>query len=244
MADNIDITPGTGKTVATDEIAGSKHVQYVKLMDGTADSATPVVYSSTLGFITNPSGNVAHGATDSGNPVKVGAKYSSTAPTLADGQRSNLYVDVNGFLKVMLASLLAGEDLTNNVIGVQNKPLAVSTYTWNNSHQISSPTTKVSVKASAGNVFSVYVTNENAATRWFQLHRKATAPAATDVPYIALKIPAGTANNPGVLILDSNVLGPAGMYMTTGIGWAISTTQGTFTDSATAAEHTILLNYI
>lgn len=41
MADNIDITPGTGKTIATDEV-GTEHFQRVKLTDGTANSSTVI----------------------------------------------------------------------------------------------------------------------------------------------------------------------------------------------------------
>lgn len=44
MADNIPVTPGTGKTVATDEVTdgtlGTVQVQFVKLMDGTLDGTT------------------------------------------------------------------------------------------------------------------------------------------------------------------------------------------------------------
>ncbi|MEH2201164.1 hypothetical protein [Nostoc sp.] len=36
------------------------------------------------------SGNVAAGATDSGNPLKIGGVYKATPPTLADGQRGDL----------------------------------------------------------------------------------------------------------------------------------------------------------
>jgi hypothetical protein len=44
MADNVVITPGTGNTIAADELTdatlGSVKVQYVKLMDGTLDGST------------------------------------------------------------------------------------------------------------------------------------------------------------------------------------------------------------
>jgi len=40
MADNINITEGSGAVVKTDQLATGEHVQYVKLMDGTADSST------------------------------------------------------------------------------------------------------------------------------------------------------------------------------------------------------------
>lgn len=46
MADNVAITAGTGTTIATDEVAvnggSTGHVQFVKLVDGTADGATGI----------------------------------------------------------------------------------------------------------------------------------------------------------------------------------------------------------
>lgn len=39
-------------------------------------------------------GTVAAGAADSGNPVKIGGRYSVTAPTLTDGQRGDLLIGV------------------------------------------------------------------------------------------------------------------------------------------------------
>lgn len=57
-------------------------------------------------------GNVAAGVTDVGNPVKVGAVYMATPPTLTSGQRTNLYTDTRGGLH----TVLYGE---NNVAGVQ-----------------------------------------------------------------------------------------------------------------------------
>lgn len=41
-------------------------------------------------------GNVASGASDSGNPVKVGGKYNSTLPTLANGQRGDFQLGARG----------------------------------------------------------------------------------------------------------------------------------------------------
>ena len=104
--------------------------------------------------------------------------------------------------------------------------------------------TKALVKGSAGNVFSILISNANATIRYFQLHNKATAPAATDVPIYSIPIPAGTANAPGIVILDDAFFTRGGYYFSTGIGWAISTTYATFTDSATASEHIALIHYI
>lgn len=46
-------------------------------------------------------GTVASGATDSGNPVKVGALYTTSLPSLSTGQRGDLQVDQNGTLRVL-----------------------------------------------------------------------------------------------------------------------------------------------
>lgn len=47
-------------------------------------------------------GNVASGATDSGNPVKIGGVYNSSLPTLTNGQRGEAQVGTRGSLNVTL----------------------------------------------------------------------------------------------------------------------------------------------
>lgn len=58
-------------------------------------------------------GGVASGATDSGNPVKVGGKYNATPPTLTDGQRGDLQMDSAGNTKIVNA---AKSDKTNDEV--------------------------------------------------------------------------------------------------------------------------------
>lgn len=45
-------------------------------------------------------GNVASGATDSGNPVKIGGKYNAPAPTFTDGQRGDIQIGPRGSMFV------------------------------------------------------------------------------------------------------------------------------------------------
>lgn len=97
--------------------------------------------------------------------------------------------------------------------------------------------TKANLKAASGRVGSIRVTNANAAVRYFQIHNKATAPAGTDVPLMWVLLPAGTAAAPSVTTLDANFFGDGGIRCGTGLGWAISTTAASFTDSATAGDH-------
>ena len=61
-------------------------------------------------------GNVASGATDSGNPVKAGGVYNSTPPTLTNGQRGDLQLDANGNLCVTQLQMAGSGTIT----GTQN----------------------------------------------------------------------------------------------------------------------------
>lgn len=70
-------------------------------LSGTNNIAT-VTTVTTVSTLTG--GGVASGATDSGNPVKVGGIYNSTPITLTNGQRGDLQLDASGFVKVAVAS--------------------------------------------------------------------------------------------------------------------------------------------
>lgn len=103
--------------------------------------------------------------------------------------------------------------------------------------------TKANIKNSAGRVTGIRVTNVNAAVRYFQIHDKATAPAAAETAVRSYLVPAGTATVPGLLVLNQADLQDY-ISCTLGIGFAIGTTDTTFTDSATAAEHLIHVNFV
>jgi hypothetical protein len=99
VADGADVTQGAkadAKSTATDTTPISV-MSVLKQISASIQSNAASV-SGTLAT----AGNVASGAADSGNPVKVGAKYNSTLPTLTDGQRSDLQVGTRGSLSVTL----------------------------------------------------------------------------------------------------------------------------------------------
>jgi hypothetical protein len=50
MADNVEISAGTGTTIATDDTGGGLHFQRVKLVDGTADSTAAIAGDATYGL--------------------------------------------------------------------------------------------------------------------------------------------------------------------------------------------------
>jgi hypothetical protein len=61
-------------------------------------------------------GNAASGASDAGNPVKVGGVYNSAAPTLTNGQRGDLQLDASGNLKV--ATTASGTQTVSGSVGL------------------------------------------------------------------------------------------------------------------------------
>jgi hypothetical protein len=81
------------------------------------------------------------------------------------------------------------------------------------------------VKASAGNVFSLYVFNTSAALRYIKLYNKNTAPVAgTDIPVVTIPIRAGAERD--ILLNDF------GGLFSSGIGYAIT---GGLADTDTTA---------
>ena len=66
-------------------------------------------------------GNIASSATDSGNPVKVGGVYNTTLPTLTNGQRGDMQMDYKGVQYIDEYTKSAGEDLTNDVLKVEQR---------------------------------------------------------------------------------------------------------------------------
>jgi hypothetical protein len=92
------------------------------------------------------------------------------------------------------------------------------------------------MKASGGRLFMISATNLNASVRYLQLHNTTTAPATGAVP---LKMVGPVYGGSGQSIYDQQYFGVAaaskGLFMGTGISWAMSTTPLTYTP-ATAAE--------
>lgn len=94
-------------------------------------------------------------------------------------------------------------------------------------------TNATSVKASAGQVYSIVATNTNAAVRYLKLYNKASAPTVgTDTPVQVYALPAGG----GVSIAL-----PVGMIFTTGIAFAL-TTGAADSDTGAVALSEILVN--
>jgi len=85
----------------TGATAPSASAYILDLPEGATFSSVMTLGGGTGGS-TQVEGNTASGATDSGNPVKGGAVYRTTAPTYSDGQRTELQSDSRGSIKVVL----------------------------------------------------------------------------------------------------------------------------------------------
>lgn len=121
MADNVSVTEGSGKTIATDDVSGVQY-QRVKLDVGGDGATTPVTStglpvndaggSLTVDGGVSASGDVAHDAADSGNPVKVGAKAVSAFPAaVTANDRANLLADLVGRILTGRRPLLTQKSL-------------------------------------------------------------------------------------------------------------------------------------
>lgn len=160
-------------------------------------------------------------------------RYNATPPSLSDGQFINLQLNSEGDCKTAEQFAPAAEDNTNGVIAVAPKPLATNTYAPSQYANFAGSVTGAAIKNSPGNIFSILATNANGSVRYLQLHNATAKPAGGAVPVMVFPIPASGSVTVGEFFTRF------GVYFSTGITWTVSTTVGTFTDSATASEHTV-----
>lgn len=233
----VSLTGSSGGVLGTVKIEDTNGAT-IAVGQTTMASSLPVTIASNQSSIP-VAGTAAAGVAASGNPVQVGAVYNSTAPSPATGQIEPLQSDSLGNLQSNMYTAIAGEDLTNNVLALAIKPLSVSTYTPTVYSNFAGAVTGAPIKASAGNLFTIVATNANAAVRYLQLHNLTAKPAGGAVPIAVFPIPVAN----GTLQLGDQAFSLMGINFATGITWAVSTTIGTFTDAATAAEHTIFSTY-
>ncbi len=169
--------------------------------------------------------------------------YHASPSTRAEGQGGPQESDINGNTRTVEQYIPKYEDNVNQVAGVLEKPVASATYAPSFYSYWAGAITKKFIKSSAGNVYSLTFKSTSSSLRYLQLHNKASDPAAAEAPLFSFPVPAGTPTQPAILTLDKDFFAPSG-YFSLGIGWAVSTTEATFTDAATASEHSIQVNYV
>jgi hypothetical protein len=107
---NENVTSGAAVSVYVD---GSGRAHQEMVVQTQTSSSDPVSVS-----VNNPlpvGGNVADGAADSGNSVKVAGVYNTSAPTLSGGQRNALQLDSSGNLNVNIKAGAAAGGTSSTV---------------------------------------------------------------------------------------------------------------------------------
>lgn len=164
------------------------------------------------------------------------AVYNATPRTRSEAQGGQLQANTTGDLKVAESFAAQAEDNTNGVIAGQIKPLAVNTYSYTLFSNFGTQTLK-NVKSSAGNVYSLIFHNKNIADRYVQLHNTATVPSSGGVPLLSFLVAPSSEVKVG-----TEFFGSGGMNFSTGIAFAISTTEATF-GTAEASDQVTFIGY-
>lgn len=224
--------------MSTAHIIGKRHSATPSLSAGQTAQASMnaeaelLVSSGTSAGSLGKAEDAAHASGDTG--VAILAKRTDTAASSSstDGDYVTVNSDSLGHLWNREGFVDQFVDNTNGVGAMVIKPLAVSTYSPTLFTNFGANAT-LNVKATPGNVFSLYCDNLNAAVRYLQLHNTATTPAGAAVPLMTFKIPATS-----TLVLGTEFFSQAGMNFSTGIAFAFSTTEGTYTAGAAADQFT------
>lgn len=149
----------------------------------------------------------------------------TSADSVDEGDIGIPRMTITRFAKVSQGDLLSGEDQTNNLIAVVEKPLAVSTYTPDLDTSTALEASSVT-KASAGVLYGFSASNTNAAGHWIQFFNSTTVPADTAVPVLEFAI-----GGEGTVSAEW----PKGRFFSTGIAWCISSTNGAKTIAGATA---------
>ena len=168
--------------------------------------------------------------------------YNLTPATSATGTSRPLELTSTGSARVEEQLMPTAENNAENTFAFSLRLLASSTYAPSVFKNLGANTT-LNIKATAGNLLAAYAYNDNAAIRYLQFHITATTPAGGAVPEESVLLPVAAAGTPGFGRLTADDLTLNGIYGSTGWAFAISTTRNTFTNSATASEHSTFVKY-
>ncbi len=215
MSDNVPL-PALSGTVATDDVAvnggSSAQVQYVKLVDGTANGTNGLPGDSTNGLDVDVTriipgtaatslGKAEDAVASSGDTgvFALAIRRDTATSGAAAGDYHELQVDATGYLRTI--DKLSEVALSNS-----------TTTALDNDGPV--------VKASAGTLYGFQGYCD--AVGFVQVHNKASAPTSSNVPVIVIPIAAGAA--------FSLEFGMRGRAFSTGIAFGFSSTGPTYTD--------------
>ncbi|HEV2403740.1 MAG TPA: hypothetical protein VGS08_06095, partial [Candidatus Saccharimonadales bacterium] len=123
--DGSAVTQPVSGTVTANAGSGTFNIQANASMDLSQVGGSSVATGGASGLLAI-AGNVASESSDSGNPVKVGAVFNSSAPTPSSGQRVDLQADSSGNLKTNVTNTVtvSGTVTANAGSGTQSTNIA------------------------------------------------------------------------------------------------------------------------
>lgn len=256
MADNVNVTPGTGASIAADEVVdgtlGTVKVQYVKLMDGTLDGTTKAGVG--VNGLKVDGSAVTQPVSAAALPLPSGASTSAKQPALGTaGTPSTDVITVQGVtsmtaLKVDGSAVTQPVSLTSTTVTGTVAVTESGTWTvqpgntanttpWLIAQATTTPVLKngltnaasAVVSSTAATLSSYYVYNPNSSVAYIQLFDVATAGAVTlgtTVPKWSIGIPATSGAN----------LSNVNLSFANGIQVAATTTATGLTAPSTALD--------
>lgn len=196
---------------------------------------------------TRPDGYATDDSAMPATPVTmpISGEYRASATTYTDGDTTVLQTDVNGNTKTVLATQIAGENLTDDTLGVSQKPVVSSSYSGTAFTDLGA-LAKDNEKAAAAQLLAIHAQNENAAVRYLQIFNLAADPTDdSSVPVLSFVIPAGSGTAPGITSIGRDFFGEGGYYLSTGFSWGISVDPDVFDETGvTVGEHQVNGLYI
>lgn len=114
MADNLNVTAGSGTTIATDDISGV-HYQKVKLIESTAESTTATGVSGNP-LRVDPTGSTAQPVTDNGSSLTVDGTVAVLGTVAVTDNSSTLSVDDGGSTLTVDGTVTANLSATDNTV--------------------------------------------------------------------------------------------------------------------------------
>lgn len=254
LADNAAFTRGT---TSVTPIAGVVETSAPTLTNGNAGTlslttAGAVRVSVASGGIAGVIEDVPSAGAEEGILGMTIRQDTIASTTSADGDFQNQKTNSVGALYTSLSHVGANAVLTGNgtagtgaqrvTIASDNTafPVTVPAATTGGYTPVSTvsaaSTNATSLKASAGTVGAVTVTNINAAMRYLKFYNKASAPTVgTDTPVYVIPLPGNTAGAGATISFDK------GLNFSTGIAWAL-TTGPTVADTGAVAVSEIIVS--
>jgi hypothetical protein len=233
VADTVDITAGTGTTIATDDAGAGGHVQIVKLALSADGSASPITADANgleiqgAGTAGTPAGGVVSvQGVGSGTALAVSL---ATLPALVAGTANIGDVDV-----LSLPAIPAG---TNNIgdVDVLTLPatagVAASTMNATSGDGSTALTNSAqAIKGAAGVLYGYYLFNPNSTTAYVVFYNTASGSVTvgTTNPLFVIAVPPTAAAN---LWMQ-----PGGITFGTAMSWAATSTAAGNGAPATALD--------